>query len=85
MAIQWTPWFNVPLHRRLEVLAVAYYYICALGSGLFSTFTIVFLLVTTYNDQFEIISMNFDKNLISAIRKCVFKNGLRGVCGIPVV
>lgn len=45
MAIEWTPW-NVPMHRRLEVLSVAFYILCGVYSGPLTTLTLVYLLVS---------------------------------------
>lgn len=43
MAIQWTPW-NVPMHRRLEVLSVAFYILCGVYSGPLTVLTLLYLL-----------------------------------------
>lgn len=55
MAIEWTPWFNVPIHRRLEVLSVAFPYFVLLSSAI-GSIAMVYLLVS---DIMTVI----DKNL----------------------
>lgn len=44
MAIQWAPW-NVPLHRRLEVLTIAFFIFFALGLQPLACLVILYLLV----------------------------------------
>lgn len=44
MAIEWTPW-NVPMKRRLEVIAAALAMSIALFGGLGGTFLVVYFLV----------------------------------------
>lgn len=53
MAIEWAPWFNVPLHRRLEVLAVAFQIFCGYFSGLFVTIAIIYFLVKKYHLELD--------------------------------
>ena len=45
MPIKWTPWFDVALHRRLEVLCVSFYMFCVIFLGPICAFTIIYLLV----------------------------------------
>lgn len=45
MAIEWTPWFNVPCHRRLEVLAITFFMMMFLLLTPAITIMIIYLLV----------------------------------------
>lgn len=45
MAIKWTPW-DVPMHRRLEVLSAAFAIFTALALGPLSCLIILYLLVS---------------------------------------
>lgn len=46
MKIQWTPWFDVPIHRRLELFSVAFVIICETILGPICAIIILCLLVT---------------------------------------
>lgn len=48
MKIDWTPWLNVSLHRRLEVLGVAFLIFCAYFVGSISSVTIIHSLVILF-------------------------------------
>lgn len=45
MAIEWIPWFNVPMHRRLEVLSVAFLLFWVLGTCLIAIIFILYAVV----------------------------------------
>lgn len=45
MAINWTPWFDVPLHRRLELLSIGLVVFCEVVLGPICVFIILCLLV----------------------------------------
>lgn len=44
MGINWTPWFDVPLHRRLEVLCIGIFTFTGIFGALIS-FSILFFFV----------------------------------------
>lgn len=44
MDIQWTPWFNVPMHRRLELFSVAFMIFLAIGFPILSSIFLLYLL-----------------------------------------
>lgn len=48
MKIDWTPWINVSMHRRLEVLGVAFLIFCAYFVGSISSITIIHSLVIQF-------------------------------------
>lgn len=50
MGIKWAPWFNVPLHCRLEVLAVGFLLFCGYFSAVFATIAIIYFLVKVHLD-----------------------------------
>lgn len=52
MAIEWAPLFNVPWHRRLEVLSIATFLGSVVFLSLIFTFLIVYLLASL--DSFHI-------------------------------
>lgn len=45
MAIDWTPWFDAPMHRRLELLSVGFIVFCEIAMGPICTFFILLLIV----------------------------------------
>lgn len=45
MKIEWTPWFNVPMRNRLEVLGVTLYMLCLTILGPICGIAILFFLV----------------------------------------
>lgn len=51
MKIEWTPWFNVPMHCRLEVLSVAFLQFCGYFSGLIATIAIIYFLVSSLQNK----------------------------------
>lgn len=50
MAIEWTPWINVPMHCRLEVFFTAFAIYTAYFLGLISSIVIIYLLVNQMSD-----------------------------------
>lgn len=48
MAIKWTPWFNVPTKKRLELLSIGFFIFCFLPIGLlsFSILIMLYIMVT---------------------------------------
>ena len=45
MTINWTPWFDVPLHRRLELFSTGILMFCALIVPVLAPTVIIYLLV----------------------------------------
>ncbi|XP_031637193.1 2-acylglycerol O-acyltransferase 1-like [Contarinia nasturtii] len=45
MGMQWTPWFNVPCHCRLEVLSLTFFFLCVILLGPLSVILIIYLLI----------------------------------------
>lgn len=45
MAIDWTPWFDAPMHRRLELFSVGFIVFCEVALGPICTFLILILIV----------------------------------------
>lgn len=77
MSLDWTPWFDVALHRRLEVLSVAFYMFQAIFLGPISAVTIIYLLVSQFfqgkhclkkqhKTQLSCICMRKDSDTVSA-------------------
>lgn len=54
MVIEWTPWFNVPMHRRLELLSVGFIVFCEVALGPICTVLILFLIVISNKFCFSI-------------------------------
>lgn len=50
MAIEWTPWFNMPAKKRLELLSISFLLFCFLPIGLLPLviMTMLYILVTKY-------------------------------------
>lgn len=53
MGIQWTPWFNVPIHRRLELFSTAFVVFLALGFPFVCSIFLLYLLVNFVIIEFE--------------------------------
>lgn len=45
MAIKWTPWFNVPTKKRLELLSIGFFIFCFLPIGLLSLSILIMLYI----------------------------------------
>ncbi|XP_031639967.1 2-acylglycerol O-acyltransferase 2-like [Contarinia nasturtii] len=45
MAITWTPWFNVPMHRRMELFGIGFVMFCVLILPVLSSMFILYLLL----------------------------------------
>lgn len=49
MAIEWTPWFNVPMHRRLEVLCIALFLFSILLGPICTILMLYLLVILSYS------------------------------------
>lgn len=58
MAIDWTPWFNVPLHRRLELFSVAALNSCGLLLPTVILFSVFYIIVSREIRIFQSFSSN---------------------------
>ncbi|XP_031624109.1 2-acylglycerol O-acyltransferase 1-like [Contarinia nasturtii] len=58
MSIKWTPWFDVPMHRRLECLSVGLIVFCEIALGPICTF-IFLLLIYIGNVYVKIICSSY--------------------------
>lgn len=87
MAIEWTPWFNVPMHRRLEVLGVTLFMLSLTILGPICGVVILYFLVNLLS-AFNSISNSFNHSIRSSIAvlwKYLFENHMRIVCSILVL
>lgn len=53
MAIDWTPWFNVPLHRRLELFSCALLNSCGIFMPTVILFTSIYIIVSRKQNSVE--------------------------------
>lgn len=51
MAIQWTPWFNVPTTKRLELLSIGFLIFCTFGLLPIFIMVMLYILVTKFDDN----------------------------------
>lgn len=87
MKIQWTPW-NVPMHRRLEVMSAAFAMFVALALGPISAILMLYFLVR-WQPRNDSVSENefhtqFSRWNIDS-RKHLYKNHMRTVCGLHLL
>lgn len=80
MAINWTPWFDVPLHRRLELLSIGLVVFCEVVLGPICVFIILCLLVIHFELEKKTISRHFERprrfQMILKDLKCRFSRVL---------
>lgn len=75
MSIEWAPLFNVPMHRRLELLSVGLIVFCEIALGPICTFIFVLFIVISIEYQFNHCGDNVFF-LLSVHGKCLHKSHL---------
>lgn len=97
MAIDWTPWFNVPLHRRLELFSVALLNSCGLLLPTVILFSVFYIIVSRklrffYRDYINIITQtefhwvwHLNLEYFVVLRQHFLENNLCAVFGIHLL
>lgn len=84
MKIQWTPW-NVPMHRRLEVMSAAFAMFVALALGPISAILMIYLLVRWQPPSFHRMKFTHFSHQNIDNRKHLYKSHMRTVCGLHLL
>lgn len=66
MAINWTPWFGVPIHRRLELLSVGLIVFCEIFLGP-SVVCIILLLLVVFDILVFLFEIFFIKRSFESV------------------
>lgn len=74
MVIDWVPWFDTPMHRRLELISVGFIVFCEIALGPICTFVILLAIViySGKNIFFSIYLLQIKKFNLKMIKNQLF-------------
>lgn len=61
MVIEWTPWFDAPMHRRLELFSVGFIVFCEIALGPIAIAAILLLIVISVSISIQLNSIEFNR------------------------